>query len=279
MANKYWWGFYPGSEGSYSTANNWSGGSAPSANDDVFILPGSSSITSGLDATATAIDTFTVFPGYMGTIGTPGAFLLLDCDEQVIYCGSGDAYINTSDRQLAYMRIEQPESATGTLYHISGTSGGTADTQEIELFRGRFDHISGDIGLIKVSHRANPLSDSTYYHRAGTVTQYQQMGGFAEQFGGTISLGEICPGTMTVHDGTFSTAVAISGTATLDFRTTTDPTSLVVGGSATLTFANDERTKTITTVTAYGTPTIIRDNGAGNVTITNLVIIGNPTII
>ena len=77
MAQKTWLGT---TDGNYGTAGNWAEGSIPTSKDAVTISSAAvNGLTSGLDQSAVAIDTFVVEEGFGYDIGTSLAYLQIAC--------------------------------------------------------------------------------------------------------------------------------------------------------------------------------------------------------
>lgn len=280
MAIKYWWGYLPGSEEDYSVANNWSPNGVPAANDDVVIPAGSADIQYGLDQTAVELDTFEVHDGYSGTIGRPGAYLQIESAEWVNLRGAGDIYLDISQGTCDEVVLKRAVGGAGE-YHIIGQ-----DVLATTCVRGRVFAAMGTSGDITITHTTDFAGDSFFTMLSGAVESVNAHAGTTHLVSGSSG---VIGGTTNIYDGTIIIdgafaaggvdGIRVWGAGTLDYRTTNNPTKIVVAGTGTLTFANDERPKTITTVELYGGPTLNKNNGAGNITITNLSAIGNPNIL
>lgn len=85
MAIKRW----NGSTGNYATAANWVGGVAPVATDDVIIDGTSQHDIDGSNQSGTALESFTITPNYVGSIGSSGASLRITASTGTLR-GSGD---------------------------------------------------------------------------------------------------------------------------------------------------------------------------------------------
>jgi hypothetical protein len=74
-------------DGDWSNTSNWSGGSAPTASDDVEILEGEQDITTSLPGSGSGINyaSLTVGPNFTGSIGTAGAPLYVGDVASVTY--------------------------------------------------------------------------------------------------------------------------------------------------------------------------------------------------
>lgn len=81
MANNYWDGSTD--DGSWDTAANWSLGTVPVADENVFVTETDKPITAGLDQSAVALGIITFGPGFSGNIGDYNSgspnYLKLNC--------------------------------------------------------------------------------------------------------------------------------------------------------------------------------------------------------
>lgn len=274
MATKYWWGKYPGAEGDYSNANNWIPVNVPGAGDTVILRESDQSVTEGLDQSAVAVTNFQVEESYSGNIGSALAPLLLNCTDDISYMGSGDAFLTTSSSQPDTLLVKMPASSTGTLHTVSGTFGGSKEILEAYLFRGRWEHHSGDIASMYITHVSNVASDAYMTLHAGNITAAYVYAGTLEMIGGDITVSQSA-GSVIIHNGDADDPNIYGGT--MDWRTTNTAGTVNVYGSATFTVQNDDRAKAIGNVYAYGTPTLLLDNR--NVTYTAVYSVGDPTIV
>lgn len=274
MATKYWHGNYIAAEGDYSAANNWVPVNVPGAGDTVIIGAGSPSITAGLDQSGTAIANFYVEPGYTGQIGSAIAPLQLNCTTDIRYEGSGDAFIDTSSSQPDELLIRMPANATGTIHTKSGATGSSKEIVEAYLFRGRWEHHSGDFASVYVTHVDNILSDSTFKIWTCAFGTFYLYGGATEMVGGDITVA-MWAGTFLIHNGDCDDISIYGGS--VDWRTTNAAGTVTVYGNGSFDVSNDPRAKAVGTINAYGTPTLNLDNR--NATYTAVNAIGDPTII
>lgn len=278
MAIKYWFGLVPGSEFDYSVANNWVPANVPVANDDVVIGLTNASILYGLDQSAVELDTFEVLDGYTGTIGAVYHPLVIEAAEKVILRGSGDVHLDLTTGPTAYMKAERTSGESG-VYYLNAD-----EVTDFDITRGSVVY-TGVAGSVRLTHISDLANDShlVFQGSAGTgIESCKVFGGLYEMkdniTGASGGFLEVYEGTAIVYNGA-ATGAKLWGGGTLDWRSTIDPGSITAMGSGTLTFANDQRAKTITTVNLWGSPTLNLDNGAGNITITNIKTIGLPTII
>jgi hypothetical protein len=79
-------------DGNWGTTGNWSGGT-PVAGDVVYVPPGTPAITAGLNQSAVALGAVYLQAGYTGAVGTPTAYLQLNCTS-LVFAGSGQAYVD-----------------------------------------------------------------------------------------------------------------------------------------------------------------------------------------
>ncbi len=100
MVDCFWLGGDPTNPEDFGTAANWRRGvssGVPQNSDRVIVLPGSRSITDGLDQSTLKLTGFVVQEGYGGTIGTPVDDLDFQMDgDDFYYAGSGVARVKVT---------------------------------------------------------------------------------------------------------------------------------------------------------------------------------------
>lgn len=120
----------------YSTAGNWSGGSAPTG-DDIVVFDDTSqnNVDAGLAQTGVDLQRFIVTSGYGGTLGGSGSALAIAVSNTLTssgrnvflrYAGLGTSYIGGGTIDNAYI-----DSAPAGFYCVSGTWA------NLEITRGR----------------------------------------------------------------------------------------------------------------------------------------------
>jgi hypothetical protein len=130
MATVTWTG--GAGDNNWNTGGNWSGGSAPSATDDVIFNTGASSVTTG-PSSALAYATVTVTPGYSGSWGTAANTLLFgNITGSVTIAGSGSSYkFGTGTCPVVNIEVESRTFVAITAGTITTLT--TSGSQGIEL--------------------------------------------------------------------------------------------------------------------------------------------------
>lgn len=245
MAKVIWDG--SAGDNDWSTAANWSTGSVPVASDDVYIggnafAGRNSNITAGLNQSAVALASLTIYSDYTGQIGDASTYLQVGATRADIGVqGSGVAVATGSDR----LKIDFGSITAATIYvdSSSGTSA-DADLPPIQLLAANAStdlHVRGNaqVGLAVEDQAETSTIDDVFVSESANVT-----------IGEGVTMGDI---------------TIINGNATLKSSVTN---ATVVSGA--LTTLGD---LTITTLTVrsggvsscYSTGTITTLNWLGNV--------------
>lgn len=109
MAIKKW----IGTDGSYSTAANWSPANVPVNSDTVRIPAGGGNISSGLNQSAVSLTAFIVEKGYTGTIGSSSGYLQI-VTSRFEFEGSGLSYVDLGTSAISPQVFGTASGGTGT---------------------------------------------------------------------------------------------------------------------------------------------------------------------
>jgi len=277
MTVRYWTG---ASSGAYSTSGNWSPGAVPQANDDV-VIQGAVSITSGLDQSAVAIDTFTVLESYTGAIGTVNEYLEIDVDDSFLYYSTGGpSYIDIAGNAISPQIFNTKAFAGGDYgLYLKGGTGGTAVTS-LTVHKGAVhvnEHGGGtntsSFTTINVGFVNNQSSDSKVLIAPGTtVTNLNISGGEVELqvAAGTINM---LAGVLTTTGSGAITTLNLRGGAA--YPKSNGVITSLNASDGTIDFTRDSAAKVVTNFNADGA-TITFDKNI--LTITNLNADGIRTI-
>ena len=246
MATKTW----IGTDGSWSTAGNWSPSGVPADADTVFITSGSDDID-GDNQSAIELARLVVGPKFTGKIGTSGTKMQIDADV-LDFSGAGDTYL---DGFYTTTTVQD----TGTSATALNLSGATIATLRIVGGKGNVNiastiTLSTTIEMIGANGVTLNIADSTTIGGSATLTMDD----------GKVELGQAVP-TITIYGGELE--------ATLDTGTVTELTSY--GGRVRWKPTLD---CTITTLTLYGGTFDSRDATTATYTITNCTIHEGATL-
>jgi hypothetical protein len=242
MATVYWLG--PGTAGatSWATGSNWSGGSAPTTGDTVFINNLTNDITSGLGQSAVTLAALYVIggTGTIGVAGDAGAYLDIGWTNGLVNCGLTRLKLNA-----------------GTVNHttVVQATGGSADVGRAacQIKGGNTASAvyvtGGTVGLAEKPGETATLSELDV--KAGTATcgsgltcpTMKQSGeeGQLNVYGSTTTLTQNSGTLNTFGTGAITTAV-IDGTANFNHRPSGDAfQDLTVNGNGTADFSGDPR--------------------------------------
>ena len=277
MTVRYWTG---DSSGAYNAGGNWVLGSVPAANDDV-VIQGAVSITSGLNQSGIAIDTFTVLESYTGAIGTVNEYLQLDVDDAFLYSSTGGpSYIDIAGNAIAPQIFNTKAFAGGDYgLYLKGGTGGTAVTS-LTVHKGAV-HVNEHGGgtntsrftTINVGFVNNQSSDSKVLITPGTtVTNLNISGGEVELQVAAVTINMLAGVLTTTGSGAITTLNLRGGTA---YPKSNGTIATLNASDGTIDFTRDSGTKIVTTLNADGS-TITFDKNI--LTITNLNADGIRTI-
>lgn len=242
----------------FTTAGNWVGDAAPSAGDDLYFTQGSNDVD-GSDQTATSYGNVYVGVNYTGSIGSSGAYLILDCD-RVEYNGQCPG---------AWISVENGAAGTDIPF-VVGPDAIEADITDLDA--GGLHIKTNDTDDL------NPLRIRGGKTRVETGTRLTNL--FA--FDGTLDIdgsttgwvSAIVGGTATITtDSAPSTTWATMGSCNITYAGTSAVTAVTMYGGT----VNWTGSAGITTLTAYqGSFDGTESNS--NWTITNQVVVYDATV-
>lgn len=197
MGTLYWIGG-TGAQ-SYATAGNWSSGAAPVAGDDVYILSGSSDITSGLNQSAVALNSLTVGSGFTGTAGVSGengAYLqIATATALFIPAASSSGLLSGGFTRFKW------DAGTGTTFTaVVSATGSSADTGRGAL------QIKGGTASSKLYVTSGTVDVAAKPGETGTLTEL-------DVSGGTVVCGSGLTCTTIIESGDRAT-LTVNGAAT-----------------------------------------------------------------
>jgi hypothetical protein len=211
----------------YTNTANWIGGSAPTANDTIFLQFDSETDMAGSDQSATELDDIYVTRDCTGTIGTPAAYLQLDqgTTNSLFYEGQGTAYIDLGTSGSALVRVDDTRTATtGTagLYFKNDTNAITL----MEVNGGTVRLVDANITTLVVRNNATVIIDAactigtidcdngnitdygcaltTWNHNGGTGVKYGSDAYAVNVYGGTFYNDGTGTATAVVYEGLFN---------------------------------------------------------------------------
>ena len=244
----------------WNTAENWSGGAVPSANDEVLIPTGTSAILYGLDQNSASFESFRVQEHLLQIGGTDGGFLKFSVDStgEFEFCKpEGQAWIDIQATSV-------PPVIKGTASPGIGEHGlylkGTA-VANLYLFKGNVGFgTEGDDGTSKcsnfwVGHQGAATED--VYLRIGKVVLSTGSSTITliDKDGGTVVC-EAEAGVATVNQragggrfdiegkGPIGTAITVEGGEARLNSSGTVASLVCEGGTTTTMFSNKARTIT-----------------------------------
>lgn len=225
-------------DGNYSTAGNWSTGSAPANGDTVRIPAGTPAITGGLDQSAVVLATFIVEEGMSNAFASIAAYLKINT-ARFEFSGTGDAYIDlcTTTVSPQIFKTATPTDGTHGLY-LKGTGISVANI------------VGGDVAIAGLAGETATVvtarvigSDAALTLGAGvTLTNLQQTSGKVVQrcaASGTVNIygGEY----LSREVGTIATLNAYGGVVKPE-STGTITTGLIQGAEVDFTGSGAART-------------------------------------
>jgi hypothetical protein len=193
--------------GAYTNTANWVGGSAPAANDNIFMQFNNAVPLIGSDQGATELDDVHVLPACTGQIGTEDTYLQLDqgTTNQVVYAGRGLGYLDMGDAGGALLRVDQ--TAAGR----DGKAGlyFRCDTNPYTLAEIR----GGDVEFSPaVATTANVRRTATLIlQAASTVTTVNVDGGALISNGAALTTVNLSSGNATINGSDAYTANVFGG--------------------------------------------------------------------
>ena len=243
-------------DGTYTTAGNWIGGSAPVANDDASFQYDASQALAGSDQSATELDNIDVLPTCTGNAGTADTYLQLDqgAANTVVYAGTGIWYLDMGTSGSASVRVDRTRSASNGnagLYFKNNTNAITL-----------FDVAGGVVRLVEANITTLVVRNgaTVYVDAASTVVTIQNDGGTVIDYGAAVTAWIQNSGTTTKYGADAATLTTYGGTFYNDSTGTLTATMY----SGILDCARDARAKNLTLTHNGGTAIV-----GANVTLTD----------
>ena len=194
--------------GAYTNTANWVGGSAPAANDNIFLQFNTAVPLVGSDQSATELDDIHVLPACNGLIGVEDTYLQLDqgATNQIIYAGRGVSCLDMGTAGGALLRVDQTASGRdgkAGLYFRCDTNPYTL----AEIRGGEVEFSPADATTVNVRRTA------TLTMQAGsTVGTVNVDGGAMVSNGAALTTVNLSSGNATINGSDAYTANVYGGT-------------------------------------------------------------------
>ena len=260
----------------WDNADNWSGGSVPTASDDVFVENSAVDILWGIDQNTVALTSLTIAQSYTGSIGLPfnneagfaeyrERWLKIRPGTLTIGRGAG----NGSGR----INIDTGTAAAATVY-VYG-SGNPLDTglKAVQIVGSHSSNVlnvfKGSVGVceqagttaqfpdFRVGYLDSVEGDSDVRVGTGmtTITSVTQSGGVLELNCGTTALVKTDGETRFLLSGAHASITADGGVSR--YQSSGTCAVLIVGGGATVDFRGDLRSKTVSACDIFAGATLL----------------------
>jgi hypothetical protein len=257
----------------WDTADNWSGGSVPSASDDVILENSASSILYGLDQSSVALTSLRIKATYTGHIGLPRTnangyveyretYLKIDATTIKIGedegSGSGRIRIATGTT-VTTMSIYKTGTAAETgipcVLWKSGAANNVLIVNRGSVGVAFFGGETAQVATLKVGHITSPSSDAKVRCGIGlTLTTVVQRSGELELNSSATTITQHASYLHLCSAAAVTTLNLYGGTCYL--RSTGTIATLNINGEAILDCRQDMCAKAITTCNAYKGATI-----------------------
>lgn len=233
-----------GTDGSYSTAANWSPTNVPVNSDTVRLRAGRSNITSGLSQSGVSLTAFLAEQGYTGTVASSSAYLAITT-ARFEFNGAGESWIDLSASAI-------PATVWGTSSPATGKRGLYLQGSALTVL----NVVGGSVGLAVNPGETSTLTTArlasdtaSLWAGAGvTLTNWQQHAGSGViRCAGTTL--DLYGGTLTTEEIGAWTTVNIYGGTLIANSTGTITTCNVYGGL--LDLRKSDAARTITTLNKY----------------------------
>jgi len=281
-----------------SVAANWSAGVLPATGDDIIFDNGASDALYGLAQSAVTPNSITVLPGFTGKIGLPAvnadnaSATYFEYRPQYLQYGTTGVggTVNVTINGGAG-RIKLDQGSAPAIWNVLNSAQRLESGIPAILLKGSnaanaLNVNKGDVGVaffggetatlvgVNVGYETNPAGDSTVWLGPGVTLSNAAL----VQTGGNLTVNSATSGTasITQYDGTLTlqsgaqTGLSVLGGTCVFNSTGTLSGTPVIGGSGTLDFSQDLRTKTvINPINVYGAKSKLLDP---NKVIASLVI-------
>lgn len=211
----------------YTNTANWIGGSAPTANDNVYFQFDSTQDMAGSDQSATELDDIHFTRECTGDIGTPAAYLQLDqgTSNKTIYASLGTSYIDLGTAGSTLVRVDAtktPTTGRAGLYFKNDTNAITlfevnsgtvrlvnATITTLVVREGATVYIDTDSTIATIDSEGGTVIDygcslTTWNHNDGEGTRYGTDAYAINQHGGTFYNDGTGTATLVMYDGLFN---------------------------------------------------------------------------
>lgn len=256
MATNKWLGGDVGNENDWTVAVNFSLVAVPVVNDDVIVPAESAYSIDGVDASATAISSFTVEEGYTGTIGSSTTELKLDIGgtgtSDVDFAGTGESHLYIENANDIVINNAASAPSTG-LYGLSLT-GLDNDNLVIQASTNASIGLAPGAGEVFETDTLK-IENANVYIGSGVVKKDGSTAIPLTVAGGTVTnkaaLGEVDVrgGTFTHSAGVIATGNFLGGTSY--YNSTGTLTTGHGAGNAILSFERSLQAKTVTNFTIH----------------------------
>jgi len=260
MAKNIWIGTDTGNEGDFGTAANWSEGSVPVADDDIYFENSAQSCDVGVNRSgmAGAYDSVNIAQSFTGSIGTADAALQVNTD--IVNIG----YHNGPGAPKGSPLVNIDSGTVACVYTVSNT-GTSADTAKspvrikadnssntLVVYKGKVSvgtetsDITTDFATVTVSYSSKQTSDSDVFIGSGVTLADLNI------LGGDVVL-ECAATDITVEAGTLLTTgtgaitnLYVKGGVVTSNSTGTITLLDVFGGTGLVDFTKSNASRTVT---------------------------------
>jgi hypothetical protein len=271
-----------------SVAANWSGGALPATGDDIVFDTGNSDALYGLAQSAVTPNSMTILPGYTGKIGLPAVNAdnasapYFEYRPQYLQYGTSGVggTVNVTINGGAG-RIKLDQGTAPAVWNVLNSAQRIESGVPAILLKGSnaanaLNLNRGDVGVaffggematlltVNVGYETNPAGDSSLWLGSGVTLANAAI----VQTGGNFTVNSATSGTATItqYDGNLTlqsgaqTGLTVLGGTCIYNSTGTLSGTPVIGGSGTLDFSQDLRSKTVTSpINVYGAKAKLRD--------------------
>ena len=248
----------------WSTADNWSGDAVPVSTDDVYIENSSVDILYGLGQSAVTLGSLNIAQTFTGKIGLPernaNGYAEYRFTDGYLAISATTTNIGRGDG-TGSGRIKLNFGSVATTMNVYGTGSPAEVGLEPLLWKGTGSNVlnvfAGSVGCGVLAQTTTETVTLTTlrmyggYVRTGpacTVTTKDQNGGVLDSWF-TVTTCNMTGGTHNHYASTMST-VQING-GTLNWKSSANPTSVIVNSGGVLDFTGDSRAVTVTTANIY----------------------------
>jgi hypothetical protein len=269
-------------------AANWSGGALPATGDDIVFDAGSADVLYGLAQSAVTPASISILPGYTGKIGlaavnadNASAPYFEYRPQYLQYGTTGVGGTVTVTINGGAGRIKLDQGSAPAIWNVLNSAQRLESGIPAVLLKGSnaanaLNVNKGDVGVaffggetatlvtVNVGYETNPAGDSTVWLGPGVGLANATV----VQTGGTLAVNSATSGTATItqYDGALTlqsggqTGLSVLGGTCVYNSTGTLAGTPVIGGSGTLDFSQDLRTKTVTNpINIYGAKSKLLD--------------------